>query len=145
MTRALIAALISALIGLGAQTWRLQAEQLAHAKTVESHSKITHEAHEQALAIQGRVNEAQDQYTKAQHQLAERDRRISALLAGLRNTAPTASQLSKHTGPAVSEYAADIERDLAQCRDAYADMGRTAAYASAAAWTLIEGWPRVSR
>lgn len=97
-------------------------------------------AQDETRDMQEKLNAAQQNYTRAQADIGQRDARILGLVDRMRNT-PSADQLAQHTLGAVSRYAAETDRDFAECRARYADMGRTAAKASAAAWAHREAWP----
>jgi hypothetical protein len=142
MTRFLVSGLVATVLMLGLQTWRLKGEQLDHAETKAAHAELVRQAYEESRRMQEQAHEAQQNYTKAQADIGLRDRRIRDLAGRLRNT-PTAEQLSQFTATAISEYAADADRDFAECRERYAEMGRTAAGAAAAAWAHREAWPEL--
>jgi chromosome segregation ATPase len=97
-------------------------------------------AQDETRTMQEKLNAAQQNYIQAQADIGQRDGRIRALNDRMRNT-PSADELAQHTLGAVSRYAAETDRDFAECREQYAEMGRTAASASAAAWAHREGWP----
>jgi predicted methyltransferase len=101
-------------------------------------------AQDETRDMQEKLNAAQQNYTQAQADIGQRDGRIRALNDRMRNT-PTADQLASATLGSVSRYAAATDRDFAECRAKYADMGRTAARASAAAWAHREAWPTFNR
>lgn len=98
-------------------------------------------AQDETRTMQEKANAAQVIYTKAQSDIAERDRRIRRLVDGMRDSAPTTDELAQHSIGSVSRYAAEAERDFAECRAEFAEMGRTAAGASAAAHALKDTWP----
>jgi uncharacterized phage infection (PIP) family protein YhgE len=142
MARFLVSGLVATAIMLGLQTWRLKDEQIAHGETKAVHAELVRQASEESRRMQEQSHEAQRNYAQAQADIAQRDRRIRTLAARL-HSAPSAEQLSQFAAAALSEYAADIDRDFAECRERYVDLGTTAAGASAAAWALREAWPQI--
>lgn len=142
MTRFLVSGLVATVLMLGLQTWRLKNEQLAHGETKAVHAELVRQAYEESRRMQEQAHEAQENYTRAQADIAQRDRRIRDLAGRLRNS-PSAEQLAQFAAAALSEYAADADRDFAECRERYAELGRTAAGAAAAAWAHREAWPTV--
>ncbi len=140
ISRLLVSGMVATLVLAGVQTWRLDRERLAHAETKAVHAELARQANEQARRLNEVAHEAQENYTRAQADIAVRDRRIRDLAGRLRNS-PSAEQLAQFTAAAVSEYAADADRDFAECRERYAELGRTAAGAAAAAWALRAAWP----
>ncbi len=101
-------------------------------------------AQDETRSMQEKLNAAQQNYTQAQADIGQRDGRIRALNDRMRNT-PSAKQLANASLAALSRYAAEADRDFAECRDRYAALGSTAARASAAAWAHREGWPTIER
>jgi chromosome segregation ATPase len=120
----------------GAEGVRLEVAQQA-LKQIER-------AQDETRDMQEKLNAAQQNYTQAQADIGQRDGRIRALNDRMRNT-PTAKQLANASPAALSRYAAEADRDFAECRDRYAALGSTAARASAAAWAHREGWPTIER
>lgn len=111
-------------------------------ETAQQALKQIERAQDQTRTMQEKANAAQENYTRAQSDIAVRDRRIRGLVDRLRDETPSAEQLAQHTLGAVSRYAAEADRDLAQCRAEYAALGNTAAGAAAAAWVHRDAWPR---
>jgi predicted methyltransferase len=113
-------------------------------ETAKQALKQIERAQDQTRTMQEVANAAQENYIRAQADIDQRDGRIRGLVDRMRNT-PTADQLASATLGSVSQYAAATDRDFAECRAKYADMGRTAARASAAAWAHREAWPSIDR
>ena len=110
-------------------------------ETAQAALKQVERAQEAAALWQDKATAAQTLYTKAQNEITIRDRRIRSLNDRMRNQAASAVQLAQLTPAALGDYAAEVERDFAECRAAVADLGATAASASAAAWALNDAWP----
>ena len=118
---------------IGADSVRLDVAQQA-LKQIERAQDRTRQWQETA-------HEAQQNYTQAQAAIALRDDRIRALNKRMQQQAPSAEQLANASAAAVSRYAAETERDFAECRGRLAEVGRTAAAAAASAWACYEAWP----
>jgi hypothetical protein len=101
-------------------------------------------AQDETRSMQEKLNAAQTNYTQAKDEILSSSRRIDDLVSRLRYQAPTAEQLVIYSSPALSEYAASLERDFAECRGEYAALGVVAADASAAAHALNDGWPELT-
>lgn len=101
-------------------------------------------AQDETRTMQEKLNAAQENYTRAQADIGQRDDRIRGLLGRMRNT-PTAEQLANASPAALSQYAAEADRDFAECRAEYVALGTTAAKASAAAWAHRRAWPTIER
>ena len=113
-------------------------------ETAKQALKQIERAQDETRSMQEKLNAAQQTYQQAQADIGQRDGRIRALNDRMRN-APTAEQLANASPAALSRYAAEADRDFAECRDRYAALGSTAARASAAAWAHREGWPTIER
>jgi uncharacterized protein YlxW (UPF0749 family) len=109
-------------------------------ETTKQALKQIERAQDETRSMQEKLNAAQQTYQQAQADIGQRDGRIRALNDRMRNT-PTADQLASASAATLSGYAAEVDGDFAECRSALADMGRTAAAASAAAWAHRQGWP----
>lgn len=135
-----------ALAAVGFLTWtHLQAVRYGadgvRLETAQAALKQVERAQEATTLWQDKTTDAQTLYTKAQNENTIRDRHIRSLNDRMRNQAPSAVQLAQLTPAALGDYAAEVERDFAECRAAVADLGATAASASAAAWALNDAWP----
>jgi chromosome segregation ATPase len=113
-------------------------------ETAQQALKQIERAQDETRSMQEKLNAAQQTYQQAQADIGQRDGRIRALNDRMRN-APTADQLASATLGSVSRYAAEADRDFAECRDRYAALGSTAAKASAAAWAHRDAWPTFNR
>ena len=102
--------------------------------------KSIEQARAQTQEWADKATKAQNEYQHATHKNQLLDRRIRGLVDGMRS-APTSSELAQQPSAALGDYAAEVERDFAECRAAVADLGATAASASAAAWALNDAWP----
>lgn len=77
----------------------------------------------------------------------DQERTSATRAAGLRATEQrmrdlaAARDLANATAAALSEYAADLDRDLEDCREQYVALGEVAAGASTAAHGLYDAWP----
>ena len=87
------------------------------------------------------ADEAQSQYLQDMQAARAAADRAAADLARLRGKAASAQQLAGASKQALSEYAADAERDIDWCAGRLERTGNTAAEASAAAHTLNAAWP----
>lgn len=112
-------------------------------ETAQQALKQIERAQDQTRTMQEVANAAQENYQQAQSDIAVRDRRIRGLVDRLRDETPSAEQLAQHSLAAVSRYAAEADRDFAECRKQFAALGQTAAGAAAAAWVHREAWPTV--
>lgn len=110
-------------------------------ETAQQAMERVKQAQEETRVMQEKAHAAQENYTQAQAGIAERDRRIRGLVDRMRDT-PSADDLAQHSVGAVSRYAAETDRDFAECRAEFAEMGRTAAGAAAAAHALKDAWPK---
>jgi chromosome segregation ATPase len=103
--------------------------------------KSIEQARAQTQEWADKATKAQNEYQHATHQNQLLDRRIRSLNDRMRNQSPSAERLAQLTSAALGDYAAEVERDFAECRAEIADLGSTAASASAAAWALNDAWP----
>jgi len=87
------------------------------------------------------ANEAQEQYIKDMQAARIAADRAAADLARMRSKAASAEQLAGASKAALSDYAADAERDIDWCAGRLERVGNTAAEASAAAHGLYAAWP----
>lgn len=104
-------------------------------------------AEQKALAVaqernmQEVANEAQEQYIKDMQAARLAADRAAADLARMRSKAASAEQLAGASKAALSDYAADAERDIDWCAGRLERVGNTATEASAAAHGLYAAWP----
>lgn len=117
----------------GKDTARAQAVKLEHTRATAAQTKERN--------LQNEVDQAQKNYTQAIRDMAGLNRTIRDLDVRMRDT-PTLDDFAQATLAAVSRYATDTDRDFAACRAEYAELGNTAAGASAAAHALHESWPQ---
>lgn len=87
------------------------------------------------------ANEAQSQYLQDMQAARAAADRSAADLARLRGKAASAQQLAGASKQALTEYAADAERDIDWCAGRLERVGATASQASAAAHALNDAWP----
>jgi len=102
-------------------------------------------AQEQTQKMKDVAHDAQEKYESAKSEIADFDRRIRGTDDRMRQQAPSPEQLAQHTPAAIGDYAAETERDFAECRSALSDMGRAAAGAAAAAWAYRDAWPVIDQ
>lgn len=113
-------------------------EQARVAAAVAEQKKL---AEAQERNMQEVAHEAQEQYIQNMQAARLAADRAAADLARMRSKAASAEQLAGASRAALSDYAADAERDIDWCASRLERVGNTAAEASAAAHGLYAAWP----
>ena len=114
-----------------------RAEQAAAIARAEAQAM----ADAQARNMQEIADEAQQKYTQELAAAKTAAASANAALARLRGQSASAADLAAASQQALSDYAADAERDIDWCAGELVRTGETAASASAAAHAIYDAWP----
>lgn len=98
-------------------------------------------AQDETATLQARANTAEASYAVAQTALAASRASNSALLARMRNKAPTAASLSDYSSAALAGGLADAEGDIDRCAGSVERFGDEAAREAAKVGRLKSAWP----
>jgi len=90
--------------------------------------------------LQANVNQANAQVRKAEAGSSSAAQRLRALEQRMLDLA-AAKRDTNASAEALRDYAADLDRDMADCRKEYAALGGVAAGAAIAAHGLDQAWP----
>lgn len=118
-----------------------EGEAREQAKVAQAVAEQKALADAQTANMQEVANDAQAQYLEDMQAARAAADRAAADLARLRGKAASAQQLAGASKQALSEYAADAERDIDWCAGRLERVGATASQASAAAHALNDAWP----
>jgi uncharacterized protein YgfB (UPF0149 family) len=150
MTKALIAALVAALLGLGVQTYRLAGvrSELAEATTTLAEMSVA-VAQANAKAAQ-QAAEFSNKVIEAQNEAKQREARLRAAAAAAGNESDSLrhdldqvrDQLATATRDAAVERAAAVSAVLADCSRKYQGMAAKADAHASDVRTLMDAWPK---
>ena len=98
-------------------------------------------AQEQTALWKAQANAADTKYQEAMDIIRGFGPSLAAIDSRMQQRTPSPVKLAGASKKAVDNYAAETDRDFADCRKRYAAMGETAATASAAAHALNDAWP----
>lgn len=141
-----LAALIVVAVIVGGFLW-YRASLISEGRKQAELAAATARAEAQALAdaqarnMQEIADEAQVKYVNEVAAARAAAGRAATQLARLRNQAASATQLAGASKKALSNYAADAERDIDWCAERLVRTGEAAAGASSAAHALYDAWP----
>lgn len=98
-------------------------------------------ANEQTESWKVQANAVDAKYQEAMDTIRGFGGRIAGIERGMLKRTPSAERLAAAPKETISRYAAETDRDFAECRVRYEAVGFTAAGASAAAYALSDAWP----
>ena len=117
--------------------------QRAVAEFREQENKDLKAAMAETIRLNGKIQEAEDAAKLREAERNTLNARIDSLNGQLRDTKSSINRLvSSASADALRKATATFNELFAECRDAYAEMGRAAEGHSSDVRTLTDAWPR---
>ena len=132
---------VAGLLGWTAVSLRSGAKAEAQLETTQAVVVAQTQAATVSRGLQARVDKANEDLRKLDAERADVRGRLSAAERRLRDATPTERDYAGATVEALRDYAASLDRDFAECRERYVELGIEAGAAADAARALEQAWP----